>query len=293
MKSIINILFLTYIFLSLTSCEEELLQQEQYKPVIYLKSGENNIFSYPHSLNDSISTGYITAGSGGSMPLTRDALISIELSNAQLQAYNYRNFGKEYHKYAQLLPSDCYVIPYKEKAIKAGDINATALFPIEIDANRLSPDTTYMLPIKIESAESFEINKDKNFVLYQINLMNAYTSPVSNIYKMRGMKHPDGGIKSNITANKKVVPLSKNKIRLFPENLINSTKLEIIENRCIVLAINPNNTVSIKPYKKIQIQQLNDCVYEPEKKVFTIHYRYRLPDESKWTTVFETLTRIE
>lgn len=293
MKPIIYFLSITCLFLSLMACEEDLLRQEQYKPMIYLKSGDNNIFHYPHRLNDSVSTGYITAGSGGSMPLTSDASVRIQLDTTFLYDYNYRNFGKEHAKYARLLPSNSYAIPYNKRVIKAGDINATAFFPIEVDANRLSPDTTYMLPIKIESAEGFEINEEKNFILYQIDLMNDYASPESNIYKMRGTKHPEGGIKSNITSNKRVVPLSKNKIRIFPENLIFSTKSETIENSCIVLVINSDNTVLLRPYKNVKIEQLEACSYDPEEKVFSIHYRYHLPDDPKWITVFETLTRVE
>lgn len=293
MRSRINILFVSLMLVSLVSCEEDLLHQEHYKPVIYLKSGDNNIFQYPHSLNDSISTGYITAGSGGSMPLAQDVSIRIQLDTVPLHDYNYRNYGNERSKYAKLLPPDCYVIPYDKIVIKAGDINATAFLPVEVDANRLSPDTTYMLPLKIESAQELEINEDKSFILYQVDLMNDYASPTSNVYKMRGTKQQEGGIKSNITSSKKVVPLSRNKIRMFPENLIVSKKLETIRDNCMILAIDSDNSVHVRAYQNIKIEQLEDCFYDPAHKVFTIHYRYRLPNDPKWTTVTETLTRIE
>ena len=294
MKATRIILFASAIgLLSFASCEKNLLQIEQYKPVIFLKSGDNNILHFPHSLNDSISTGYITAGSGGSMPLTKDAKIRIQLDSALLNQYNYRNFGQEFEKYAKLLPSNCYVIPYLEQVIRAGDLNAVAFFPIEIDANRLSPDSTYMIPMKIASADGLEIREERNFVFYQVDLMNAYAAPGSDIYKMHGTKRPEQGGKSSITGNKKVVPLTRNKIRLFPENVLSSTCLQTIQDQCIVLAVQEDNSVLIRPYKNIQVEGLDGCSYDPGKKIFRIHYRYRLPGETKWITVFETLTRVE
>ena len=53
------------------SCEMNLMEVEHYKKVIYLKSGDSNIADYPHAMNDSVTTGYIIVGSGGSMPFTR------------------------------------------------------------------------------------------------------------------------------------------------------------------------------------------------------------------------------
>lgn len=275
------------------SCEKDLLNTEHYKAIIYMKSGDNNIFAYPHAMNDSISTGYITIGSGGSMPLKEDVLITVELDTEQLDLYNYRQYGNELNKHAKLLSHNRYTIPSTNIIIKAGDVGATTFFPIEVDANGLSPDTTYIVPVKIKSANGYDINENKNFVLYKIDLVNAYSSSVSNMYKMRGTKYPEGGIKSNITTNKKLVPISGNTVRLFPENIASSNKLKTIEDRAILLIINRDNTVRVKAFKNIEIEQLDGCKYDPEEKVFTINYRYRLPGEVKWTAIMEMLSRIE
>lgn len=281
---------------SLISCEEDWLNKEHYKKVIYLKSGDNNIFSHPHLMNDSITTGYVTVGSGGSMPLDNDAYISIitdEEVIEKLNSYNYRYFGNEIGKYAQLLSRERYVLPSYDIVLKAGDASATTYVPIEVDVNGLSPDSTYMLPLRIESTGDYEVNTEKDFVFYKIELENAYSSTKSRMYKMRGSQQIEGEASSNITTNKTLVPLARNQVRMFPENITSSTDLETIKNSTIILTINDDNTIRIKPYWNIQIEQLENCVYDPEEKKFTINYKYLLPNASKWVTVSEMLTRIE
>lgn len=293
MKSIIKYLLIAIYALPFVACEEDLLNEEHYKPMIYMKSGDNNIFSYPHEMNNAISTGYMTIGSGGSMPLKNDVSITIEPDEERLEQYNYRFFGEDRSKYAQLLPQERYVIPSYNLIIKAGDPAATTFFPVEVDANGLSPDTVYMIPVRIKSAGDYEINEAKNYVLYKIELENRYSSTTSRMYKMRGTKHQEGGIKSNITTNKSLIPVSENQVRLFPENQTSSTNLKEIQDRTFILVINDDNTIRLKPFKNIEIEQFDECIYDPEEKEFTINYRYRLPNETKWTTVLETLTRIE
>jgi len=150
-----------------------------------------------------------------------------------------------------------------------------------------------MIPLKIISASGNEINPDKDFVLYQIDLVNDYSSIDSRTYKMRGTRQLEDGIQSNITSNKILLPLSKNEVRLYPENLSSSTNIADINERTIVLVINDDNSVRVKSYDQIKIQQVGEGVYDPEEKEFFIHYKYLLPGESKWTNITETLTRIE
>ncbi len=293
MKPIFGYLLVVLVMLPFISCEMNLMEEEHYKKVIYLKSGDNNIFDYPHAMNDSVTTGYVTVGSGGSMPFTEDLFVTLEMDYEALERYNYRNYGNDLNKYAQLLSPDRFVFPSFDAHIKAGEPSATTFVPVEIDANGLSPDTIYMVPVRIKSAGNVEVNEEKNFVLYRIQLVNKYSSATSRTYKMRGTKLPDGSYVSNITTNKIISPLAHNQVRLFPENLTTSATLETINNTAIVLVINDDNSVRVKPYKFIQVEQLDDCHYDPEKKEFTLNYRYRRPSDTRWTTVFETLTRLE
>jgi hypothetical protein len=292
MKRIFKYILIGVLILPFLSCERDLINEEHYKKLIYLKSGDNNIYAYPHKMNDSVTAGFITVGSGGSMPLENDVIVVVEQDIALLEQYNYRNFDSEI-KYAKLLNDNRYILPSYTAVLKAGEPSATAFLPIEIDANKLSPDTVYMIPLRIKSVSEYDVNPDKEFVLYRIDLENDYSSPGYRTYKMKGSRTAENSALSNITTNKDLIPLSYNRLRLFPENIVNSTVLEDINNRTIVITVNDDNTLRIKPYKNISVEQLGDCSYDTELKMFELNYRYRLPNETKWVTVHETLTRIE
>lgn len=292
MKKILIYLF-TGIFICLFfSCEENLLEKEQYQKSIYLLSSDNNIFMYPHALNDSITKGYITVGSGGTMPLDKDVTVMLELDTASLSAYNRRNFDIDFNKYAKLLDEKRYTLPSMEIVLKGGNVNATTFFPVEVDANGLSPDTVYMIPLKIKTISDYEVNPEKAGVLYQIQLKNKYTEPGLNSYSMKGTKIQEGGSLSAITTTKVVTPLSKNRIRIFPENILLSTKLEDIENKTITITVNSDNTLRLKPFKNVILEQLQGNGYNEKEETFFLNYRYKLSVDEKWTTVTETLKRI-
>jgi hypothetical protein len=243
-------------------------------------------------MNDSVTKGFITIGSAGSMPLEKDVFVILELDTASLNQYNYRNFDTE-TKYAKLLDNNKYILPSYTAVLKAGEPSATTFLPVEVDVNRLSPDTVYMIPVRIKSVSDYEINPEKEFVLYRIDLENNYSSPDYRTYKMKGSRTDNSGNVSNITTNKDLIPLAYNQLRLFPENVMSSNVLDDINNKTIVIVVNNDNTVRIRSYKNIIVEQLDDCSYDAELKIFELNYRYKLSYESEWITVYETLTRIE
>lgn len=291
MRRILKYILTGTVILSLMSCERDLINEEHYRKIIYLKSGDNNIYSYPHAMNDSVTKGFITIGSAGSMPLEKDVFVILELDTASLEQYNYRNFDTE-TKYAKLLNNNRYILPSYTAVLKAGELSATTFLPVEVDANKLSPDTVYMIPVRIKSVSDYEINPEKEFVLYRIDLKNNYSSPGYRTYKMKGLRTGNSGI-LNITTNKDLIPLAYNQLRLFPESVESSNVLDDINNKTIVIIVNDDNTVRIRSYKNIIVEQLDDCSYDAELKIFELNYRYKLSYESDWITVNETLTRIE
>lgn len=279
--------------ISAIACEENLMEHEHYEKVIYLKSNENNIFPYTHAMNDSVSTGFLTLGSGGSMPLIEDVSVTLEVDTSILNDYNYRNFGLDHNKHIRLVDSNLYILPSFQVILKKGDPAATTFFPIEIDANELSPDTTYMIPFRIKTTAGYSVNPLKSFVLYQPQLANLYSSPASRFYKMKGLRQRDGATSSSITTTKAAVPLASDRIRIFPETLAGSTELEYIRDHAIVLVVNEDLSVQIKPFKNIEIADAEECYYDAELSTFNLTYRYRLPRQSDWVSVVEILTRAE
>lgn len=275
------------------SCEDNLLEEEQYQKIIYLQSGDDNIFEYSHAVNDSITRGYLTVGSGGTMPLEHNVTVTLELDSAGLNVYNQRRFDIEYDKYAKFLDASRFVLPSYEIVLRANDANATTFFPIEVDANGLSPDTVYIVPLKIKSVSDYEVNLEKASVLYKIALKNKYSEPGKTSYAMKGTKQIAGGTLSAITNTKDVIPLSKNRVRIFPENLQVSSNLEDIENKTITITVNEDNSIRVRPYKNVQAENVGRNWYDDKDEVFNLSYRYRLPGEDKWNYIEETLTRVQ
>lgn len=297
MKGYIQCILVSFCSLFFASCEENLLEQEQYKKVIYLLSGENNVFNYSHALNDSLTRGYLTVGSGGTKALDSDAVIKLELDQASLDAYNKKIFDVDYDKYVKLLDASRFVLPSYDIVLRAGQDAITTFFPIEIDANGLSPDTVYMIPLKIVEASDYEVNPMKSNVLYRVDLKNKYAEPRNQSYKLKGTKLVEGGAISAITTTKSVVPISTNKVRIFPENLQYSTDLNEIENKAIVLVIEKDNSIRIKPFKHLQVENTGKSYYTRDQKtgadIFNISYRYKLAEDEKWTNIEEKLTRVQ
>ena len=286
-----KIYLLTVLFVAV-SCQTDIIEEEQYQKVIYLLSSDYNIFKYSHAVNDSLTRGYLTVGSGGTRPLDKDVTVELELDTDFLDAYNHRNFDTQ-DKYAKLLDPVRYVLPSYSIVLRRGEANATTFFPVEVDANGLSPDSTYMIPLRIKSSSDYTINEEKNTVLYQIELKNKYTESRKNTYSMKGTLQPDGGLLSGITAVKTMTPISRNKVRIFPENRTSSTSLSTIENQTILIIIDEDNTLRLRPYKNVFLEQLDNNRYNDVDEIFHLNYRYKLSAGANWITVTETLTRIK
>lgn len=277
-----------------SSCEKDLLHEEQYKKVIYLKSKDQNFSIFPHRMNDSLTTGYVTVGAGGTRPLDEDIIVTLALDEELLADYNYRNFGENINAYFRLVDPTRYSVLNYDVVLKKGNPASVAVMAIEIDVNGLSPDSTYIIPFRIASVSGgHEVNKEKQTILYQLRLENDYSNMASNSYKMRGERQEEGKAASKITAVKQVLPLAYNKIRMFPENIASSTVKKTIEDRAIVVETAADYSVRIKPYKNIEIENLGESKYNPETREFILNYQYRIPEQSKWIRVKEILSRVE
>ena len=90
-----------------------------------------------------------------------------------------------------------------------------------------------------------------------------------------------------------MAPLAKNKVRIFPENFLVSSKLKDIEDKTITITVNNDNTLRLKPFKHVILEQLEGNRYIENEETFYLNYRYKLASDEKWITVTETLKRIK
>lgn len=291
--------------LNLIACSgNEMFEEEQYKKVLYVLSNDDKVFSVIHTLNEPESTGYLTLYSGGTLGIDQDVTFTLEPDNELLEEYNLLNFDLDTSKYAKVLDPSKYTIESYSVTMKAGSTEPYALLPVKVRPGGLSPDSIYMIPLKLTNSSAYEINPKKNRVLYQVVLENDYASEKDNtLMSMRGTRKIGSGMEAKIAANKRMYPLSKQEIRLNAgmENSGNKDDLQLINTNSIIIRVGAEKTLSyngilynpltVYPYKneKIQVEMLGTTEGDKELTVdqanrygeelgvlrYHISYRYR------------------
>jgi hypothetical protein len=269
-----------------SSCEmDELFEREQYKKVFALLSDNAgfNIFAEEHNLELTASPGAISATCGGSLPTEKDLNIAIVEDEDLLLSYNTRNFGEETGKYALRLPRTNYDIASYNIKIPAGERGG--VMPISINANGLSPDSVYLLPLSVSKFSSYEMNPDKRTVLYRVYMKNYYATNKSEIYyNSRAKRKGADSIDTNLIGIKRVFPLRGNSVRTLAGNL------STIDIGSMVLTVDENNKVKITSWKYLDITQIDGDPDYPNTfsifddgytkyKTFLLRYNYIYIDQ--------------
>ena len=256
---------------ALSSCNDDaLFEKEMYKNVVALISSDYyNTFEEVVTLSPTgeEATGYIAACTGGTHAPKQDMVIGLEEDLTSLEFYNRSLYDVDEACYAKFLSSDKYEIVDYKIQINAGERTGRTM--IKIRPEGLSPDSTYFVGLKATDISGVEINESKNTILYQILIKNDYATQGENVYySMTGLA--DG---MATAGNKKMFPLTHNKT-------------------AIILQVEENNHVTIKPYKDIEVTQIDgDSKYPNTFKVeesfghtynvFLLSYRYTKDGKSK------------
>jgi hypothetical protein len=306
-KRYVGYLSLCLTLMGLTGCEgNEMFDKEQYKKVIYVLSEDDLTYGVAHTLNTATSIGYISIYAGGTKPVKEDIVVTLERDENVLRKYNLSNFDLDESKYAKELDPSRYRIENYTAVLKAGAQDPYVKIPVEVRPEGLSPDTTYLIPLKIKDNGTFEMNEDKSRVLYKVYIANDFTSQESpTVLFMRGTQLHEGETKPRqMSANKTLYPLSKRTMRVNAglenssgkptEELINKSSLimEVKEETATTTNGNNYNPISLKPYnenfiqveltaaagdngQELSIQESNRYLIEDEVIRYYLSYRYR------------------
>ena len=309
MKKIIKILIIGVVAFNLSGCSlDEIFQAEQYKPVVYLLSGSDNIFGVSYTLNEAEPTRFVSVGCGGSNANEKDIVVTLEQNPEMVDAYNYLNYDYEY-QYAKILPADRYTITSYSTTIPANSDYHYARIPIKVRALGLSPDSIYFIPLKIKSVSEYEVNEDKQDVLFRVAIENDYAGQLTATYYAKSGTMSDP--LTVLSGSKQVFPLEKDKVRMFVGNeaySVTTTAADVLR-LSVVVQIKPDNTLEITPYgPTMEVEMLDEVngsnVYVPaqmqgntRQRVFYLNYRFRYINEdgtfTVWRNVEERLIRVE
>lgn len=269
------------VLFSFYSCnDDDIFEKEQYKTIFALQSeGTYNIFESVHDLNEPESYGYIAATCGGTLPSGKEIKVKLLPDPEAFNRYNLLNFDVDRRSYARLLPESMYDIEDYSLTIPAGDRNGRMKMAIRPEG--LSPDSTYFIPMKVDSYSSYEINPKKSNVLYRVLLKNDYATqkPQTN-YTMRAFR---GNVQ--LPGIKTMHPLSRDKVRILADNIAFQPDTEVINRYGIMLEVADDGNITISPYKDLKVTQINGDPSFPNKffieetpfknyKVFLISYNY-------------------
>jgi len=292
----------------MVSCNtDSIYQEEQYKTLVYLLSGTDNVFAASYTLNEEEAVRYISVGCGGSNSNEKDITVTLEPNPGMLDKYNSLNYNYD-SEYAKMLPSDRYKIESYSVTLPANSDYHYARIPVKVRTLGLSPDSIYFIPLKIKTVSNYDVNESKSDVLFRVAIENDYAQQLVPTYytKSGTMTNPI----TVLSGTKLVQPLEKDKVRMFVgnEKYGSSTTIDNIKNLSVVVQILEDNSLIVTPYGSMEVEMLNNAKgynkYIPEllqgttkQSVFYLNYRFRLKQSngtfSPWREVEERLIRIE
>ena len=289
--------------LLLTGCDEnEQFRGELYKKVIYLLSTDDYTFESEHDFGQE-TTGYVTVYCGGTQHIDHDVTVTLEPDPDAVHDYNYMYYDVDESRYAHTLDASQFTIDSYQTVLKADSEDNYALLPIKIRPDGLSPDSIYFIPLRIKSVSDYEVNPDKQKVLYQIVLRNRYaTMAQTTYYQVTGIENrhlADGDVAGGISVTRIFAPLSANQVRCFAGtntyNPSNVSKAEI-DRYAMTLTINSDNSITIAPFGNLEVEMLGgaqDNYFEVDSRgryVFHLHYRYKdtVAGQTAWIEMTES-----
>lgn len=305
---IVKILILCTVVLGFVSCDtDSIYKEEQYKTLVYLLSGSENVYATSFTLNEEEPVRYVTIGCGGSNSNEKEIMVTLEPNPEMLDKFNSLNYNYE-NEYAKLLPADRYEIASYSVTLPANSNYHYVRMPVKVRVLGLSPDSIYFIPLKIKSVSSYDVNEDKSDMLFRIAIENDYAQQLTPTYYVKSgtMTNPI----TVLSGTKLVHPLEKDKVRMFIGNQTysNTTTVADIERLSVVVQINEDNSLLVTPYGSMEVEMLDNVngynQYVPElmqgtskQRVFYLNYRYRLKESdgsfSAWREVEERLIRVE
>lgn len=308
MRLSLKIFIACIVVFGFSSCDSDsIYQEEQYKTLVYLLSGADNVYATSYTLNEEEPVRYVSIGCGGSNSNEEDITITLEPNPDMLDRYNSLNYNYE-SEYAKLLPADRYEIESYSVTLPANSDYHYARMPVKVRPLGLSPDSIYFIPMRIKSVSRYDVNEDKSDVLFRVTIENDYAEQLVPTYYVKSgtMTNPI----TVLSGTKLVQPLDSNKVRMFIGNEIYGTLTTEadIERLSVVVQINEDNSLTVTPYGSMEVEMLDNVNgynrYIPDlmqgtskQRVFYLNFRFRLKQSNGtftgWREVEERLIRIE
>ncbi len=267
-----------------TSCEKNPIDSEQYKKMVYIVGSPDVTKRVELKYSTEPQETFISVSTSGSLDIEKDVDVKLFIKNDAVVVYNEKYFGpSKLTSYFRILKNEFYSIPNLDKTTIVASEGIYKRIPVFINTEKLHTDSSYVIPISIESVSNYELNEELSTLILTFNLVNNYSAN----YSMEGRR----------IINQNATRIQKNKIlRAVDEHTLrmywadgNETNDALISTNTLTLKVNPDNSISIDAWKDLAIID-GGGTYNPEKKEFSIWYT--LTDKGTLVRVEETLQRI-
>lgn len=258
MNRYIQLVMVAMLVCGTISCNrDEVFENEQYKNVFALVSGTDNVSEWFHDLRSPESVGYVSASLGGSNPSTQDIRVALVEDPALISAYNSTAYDANTSRFIKPLSKAKYSIDTYDFTIPAGDVKAS--IPVKIRPANLSPDSSYFIALKVNSYSAYEVNPEKDYLLYRVRTKNWWCVQGGSAYNQRGDRTQTGYNPTQVFGSKRLYPLTEKTVRVLAGTELNdNSNPEVFRKRSMVLTIGDDNKITIRPLSdKLIITQVD------------------------------------
>lgn len=277
--------------ISLIACnDDEVFEKEQYKNIFGFVSESDNTKSVEVNLGKDESVAYMSVSMGGSNSISEDVTINIIEDESLISSYNSSNFDTDVSKYAVHMPKSKYDITSYQCVIKAGKTLGT--IPVNIRPEGLSPDSTYFIPVRVDSYNKYEMHPEKGTLLMKIDFKNNWATNTGTDYSMLGKRRAiTSSTEISMPGTKTLHAYGRNSVRVMPGNETFKAEKHTLEAKAMILEIEdtPNEVkrVTIKPMRDLKVEQIDGDKSYPNTyaivddgfnvyKTFLLHYYYTI-----------------
>lgn len=212
MRSIYKLVICSLLTLSTASCEEGILDKEQYQKEIYLIGAYNRVWTTEVSYSDQEVQTYFTVSSSGSLALDKDVNVKMKINEELVDIYNVKYWTVlNEDKYYKPLDQSLYSIPSLGNTVIKHSEGISAEVPMFIKTANLDIDQSYVIPVEIESTTEYPVNTSGYKMLILLKLKNDY----SGNYQMTGHTTEPGDTPKTIQKPKTIQPTGVNTVRMF------------------------------------------------------------------------------
>lgn len=267
----------------LTACENSVNFGEQYKKTLYIVNSSNLLFKDKHNFSEQDDFINISVYCAGTEATKEDVTVKLGMNIHLLDSINKVNaMANPLYVNKTLLPEANYTLTNPTTTIKAGEEYGSLKVPFTFDG--LNPDSSYVLPLKIESnSRNYDVNPQLSTILYELVMINDY----SGDYTGSSTELP----KTVRSVQPTLKAMSANVVRM-PIHTLRSDVTDLGTNFMLLTVAPDNKNVSITPWKNAKVKDLGGSIYNSKKMYFHLNYSF-IDKNGKDVIVQEKITNLE